>query len=74
MILYIIVFIIMNNIETLKFIIVNYTLQILFVAGVIYVYFIFKIEKEAKKWYAKNKISVYEKNFFMLKDRVNNIY
>ena len=56
------------------FLISDYFWPILFGSIAIFLSVFFLIEKKAKKWYAKNKISVYEKNFFMLKDRVNNIY
>ncbi|WP_416487794.1 hypothetical protein [Brachyspira hyodysenteriae] len=56
------------------FLISDYFWPVLFGAVAIFLVVIFKIEKEAKKWYAKNKILVYEKKFFMLKDKTNNIY
>ncbi|MEI0603006.1 hypothetical protein R4K55_02200 [Brachyspira alvinipulli] len=56
------------------FLISDYFWPVLFGAVAVFLAVIFKIEKEAKKWYAKNKILVYEKSFFMLKDRVNNVY
>ena len=56
------------------FIISDYFWPIIFGVPAILLAVIFMLEKRAKKWYAKNKILVYEKSFFMLKDRVNNIY
>ena len=56
------------------FLISDYFWPILFGSIAIFLSVFFLIEKKAKKWYAKNKILVYEKSFFMLKDKVNNIY
>ena len=56
------------------FLISDYFWPIIFGVPAILLAIIFILEKRAKKWYAKNKILVYEKSFFMLKDRVNNIY
>ena len=56
------------------FIISDYFWPIIFGVPAILLAVIFILEKRAKKWYAKNKILVYEKSFFMLKDRINNIY
>ncbi len=56
------------------FIISDYFWPVILGVPAILLAVIFMLEKRAKKWYAKNKILVYEKSFFMLKDRVNNIY
>ena len=56
------------------FLISDYFWPIIFGVPAILLAIIFILEKRAKKWYAKNKILVYEKSFFMLKDRINNIY
>ena len=56
------------------FLISDYFWPIIFGVPAILLAVIFMLEKRAKKWYAKNKILVYEKSFFMLKDRINNIY
>ncbi|AEM21284.1 hypothetical protein Bint_0655 [Brachyspira intermedia PWS/A] len=56
------------------FIISDYFWPIIFGVPAILLAVIFILEKRAKKWYAENKILVYEKSFFMLKDRINNIY
>ncbi|MEI0702709.1 hypothetical protein [Brachyspira intermedia] len=56
------------------FLISDYFWPIIFGVPAILLAVIFMLENRAKKWYAKNKILVYEKSFFMLKDRINNIY
>ncbi|WP_295296634.1 hypothetical protein [uncultured Brachyspira sp.] len=49
-----------------------------FIIGLVFIiifYIIFMyIKKRSKEWYSKNKIIVDGKDFFMLKDKVNNIY
>ena len=49
-----------------------------FIIGLVFIiifYIIFMyIKKRSKKWYSQNKIIVDGKDFFMLKDKVNNIY
>ncbi|MEI0493393.1 hypothetical protein R4J17_13235 [Brachyspira intermedia] len=49
-----------------------------FIIGLVFIvifYIIFMyIKKRSKKWYSQNKIIVDGKDFFMLKDKINNIY
>ncbi|MEI0531685.1 hypothetical protein R4I97_09005 [Brachyspira pilosicoli] len=49
-----------------------------FIVGLVFIiifYIIFMyIKKRSKEWYSQNKIIVDGKDFFMLKDKVNNIY
>ena len=57
----------LNQNENTKFI-----LGIVFIV-IFYIIFMY-IKKRSKKWYSQNKIIVDGKDFFMLKDKVNNIY
>ena len=54
------------------FLISDYFWPVLLGSIIIFLSVFFLIEKKAKKWYAKNKILVYEKSFFMLKDIMMN--
>ena len=57
----------LNQNENTKFI-----LGLVFIV-IFYIIFMY-IKKRSKKWYSQNKIIVDGKDFFMLKDKVNNIY
>ncbi|MEI0488327.1 hypothetical protein [Brachyspira pulli] len=57
----------LNQNENTKFI-----LGIVFIV-IFYIIFMY-IKKRSKKWYSQNKIIVDGKDFFMLKDKINNIY
>ena len=57
----------LNQNENTKFI-----LGLIFIV-IFYIIFMY-IKKRSKKWYSQNKIIVDGKDFFMLKDKVNNIY
>ena len=57
----------LNQNENTKFI-----LGIVFIV-IFYIIFMY-IKRRSKKWYSQNKIIVDGKDFFMLKDKINNIY
>ena len=57
----------LNQNENTKFI-----LGLVFIV-IFYIIFMY-IKKRSKKWYSQNKIIVDGKDFFMLKDKINNIY
>lgn len=57
----------LNQDDNTKFII---SLVFIIIFYIIFMY----IKKRSKEWYSQNKIIVDGKDFFMLKDKVNNIY